>query len=338
MKIVRAIRQGRIVPNKPAATKPQFYALWSNADAERAPHAMHMPAPAPRLPDDSESYNPPAEHLLDPEERQAWEETEKGDRKKDYMPQKFNSLRLVPAYKELVQERFERCLDLYLAPRMRRTKLNIDPESLVPKMPSPKELRPFPTMSAIKYEHPGGARVRCISVDPTGMWVVSGAEDGTVRVWELANGRLAWKVEVAKGPVFSVEWCPDRDVALVAVTVYVPAPESGSPSRYLDLQLIIDLALPIDASSARTRPSSSPLFLFSTLTLPSTPPTPPSKPSLVLPPPPRPSHPTLPGSEEPKPSETEASSLSSTFPEPPSRSPGTGRETTLPPSLPMVRP
>lgn len=219
MKIVRAIRQGRIVPNKPAATKPQFYALWSNDDQERAPHAMHMPAPAPRLPDDSESYNPPAEHLLDPDEQQAWEETEKGDRKKDFMPQKFASLRAVPQYKEFVQERFERCLDLYLAPRMRKTRLNIDPESLVPKMPSPKELRPFPTMSALKYVHPGKARVRCISVDPSGNWLVTGAEDGVVRVWELSIGRLAWKSELGKGPVFSVEWCPDKDVALFAATL-----------------------------------------------------------------------------------------------------------------------
>lgn len=223
MKIVRAIRQGRIVPNKPAVTKPQFYALWSNADQERAPHAMHMPAPQPRLPDDSESYNPAGEYLLDDDERSEWENTEKGDRKKDYMPQKHSSLRVVPAYKNLVQERFERCLDLYLAPRMRRTKLNIDPESLVPKLPSPKELRPFPTMHGLRYVHPGGVRVRCVSIDPTGMWMASGAEDGTVRVWEVANGRLAWRCEAGKGPVFSIEWCPDKEIALIAATLWVSA-------------------------------------------------------------------------------------------------------------------
>lgn len=44
-----------------------------------------------------------------------------------------------------VRERFERCLDLYLCPRTKRTRLDIDPESLVPKLPKPRELRPFPS-------------------------------------------------------------------------------------------------------------------------------------------------------------------------------------------------
>lgn len=223
MKIVRAIRQGRIVPNKPSVNKPQFYALWSSADQQPAEHAMHMPAPQQRLPTDAESYNPPAEYLLDDDERAVWEETEKGDRKREFMPAKYESLRKVPAYHEFVQERFERCLDLYLAPRMRKTRLNIDPESLIPKLPSPKELRPFPTTTSLRYAHPGQPRVRCISVDPTGNWVATGSEDGTVRVWELANARLAWRCEVGKGPVAAVEWCPDKTVGLLGVAVSVPS-------------------------------------------------------------------------------------------------------------------
>lgn len=226
MKIVRAIRQGRIVPNKPSVNKPQFYALWSSADQQPAEHAMHMPAPQQRLPTDAESYNPPAEYLLDDDERAAWEETEKGDRKREFMPAKYESLRKVPAYHEFVQERFERCLDLYLAPRMRKTRLNIDPESLIPKLPSPKELRPFPTTTSLRYAHPGQPRVRCISVDPTGNWVATGSEDGTVRVWELANARLAWRCEVGKGPVAAVEWCPDKTVGLLGVAVSVPSSPS----------------------------------------------------------------------------------------------------------------
>lgn len=31
-------------------------------------------------------------------------------------------------------------------------KLNIDPESLVPKLPSPKDLQPFPNVFAIEYK------------------------------------------------------------------------------------------------------------------------------------------------------------------------------------------
>lgn len=38
-------------------------------------------------------------------------------RKYTFLPQKFGSLRGVPAYQRYIRERFLRCLDLYLAPR-----------------------------------------------------------------------------------------------------------------------------------------------------------------------------------------------------------------------------
>lgn len=39
------------------------------------------------------------------------------------MPRKFPSLRAVPAYGRFIQERFERCLDLYLCPRQRKMRV-----------------------------------------------------------------------------------------------------------------------------------------------------------------------------------------------------------------------
>ena len=50
-----------------------------------------------------------------------------------FIPRRFDTLRHVPAYANLFKERFERCLDLYMAPRATRQRLNIDPESLIPK-------------------------------------------------------------------------------------------------------------------------------------------------------------------------------------------------------------
>ena len=38
---------------------------------------------------------------------------------------RYSSLRLVPAYSRLVNEKFARCLDLYLAPRARRMKVSL---------------------------------------------------------------------------------------------------------------------------------------------------------------------------------------------------------------------
>ena len=218
MKIVKAIREGRIVPNKPSVTKPPVYAIWSDVDTH-TPHAMYMPAPQLPPPKTSESYNPPEEYLPTDQERADFAALDKEDRDKDFLSEKYDSLRHVPAYKNLVQERFERCLDLYLAPRTRRVKLNIDPESLIPKLPSPRELRPFPTTSCVQYRHPGDTRVRGISVSPGGEWVASGSEDGLVRVWDLGNGREVWRWDFKLGAVQNVEWSPNRDDLLLAALV-----------------------------------------------------------------------------------------------------------------------
>ena len=218
MKIVKAIREGRIVPNKPSVTKPAVYAIWSDIDTH-TPHAMYMPAPQLPPPKTSQSYNPPEEYLPTEQEKSEFEALDKEDRDKDFLSQKYDSLRHVPAYKNLVQERFERCLDLYLAPRTRRVKLNIDPESLIPKLPSPRELRPFPTTSCVQYRHPGDTRVRGISVSPGGEWVASGSEDGVVRIWDLGNGREVWRWNLKSGAVQNVEWSPSRDELLLTALV-----------------------------------------------------------------------------------------------------------------------
>ena len=57
----------------------------------------------------------------------------------------------VPMYEDFIQERFERCLDLYLCPRSRKKRINIDPESLVPKLPKPMDLQPFPMTMCLEY-------------------------------------------------------------------------------------------------------------------------------------------------------------------------------------------
>lgn len=40
-----------------------------------------------------------------------------------FLASRYSSLRLVPGYKNFIQERFERCLDLYLCPRQRKMRV-----------------------------------------------------------------------------------------------------------------------------------------------------------------------------------------------------------------------
>ncbi len=214
MKIVRAIRQGRIVPNKPKATQSQFYAVW-NDEPSNAP--APLPAPKPRLPVHAESYNPPEEYLPTQEEREKWDATDPEDRERDFLPQKYSALRLVPAYDQFIKERFSRQLDLYLAPRVHRVKLRIDPESLIPKLPSPSSLKPFPIYRSLQVQHES-KRVRTVSVSPDGGWVITGDESGVVRLWEVIVGKEV-KRWTFKSKVGAVEWCPRTDVSYFAVAM-----------------------------------------------------------------------------------------------------------------------
>ena len=66
--------------------------------------------------------------------------------------------------------------------------MNVDPESLLPKLPNPRELQPFPTTQAVVYSGHLG-KVTSLSLDPSGQWLVTGSDDKTVRFWELRTGR-----------------------------------------------------------------------------------------------------------------------------------------------------
>ncbi len=131
MKVVRAIRNGWIVPTKPKSQSQSLkvYDIWSgelgsaSASATGPGHPMHMPAPKRKLPGHIESYNPPEEYLFTEEEKQEWLNQEPEDRAIDFIPQKFKSLREVPAYSRLTYDQFQRCLDLYLCPRKIRKRV-----------------------------------------------------------------------------------------------------------------------------------------------------------------------------------------------------------------------
>lgn len=222
VKLVRALRKGWLKPSsekKPAEEAPA-YLLWADdghANAERTGAGLtYIPPAKPKLPGHEESYNPPDEYLPAEEERAAWELMDPEDRPK-VPPQKFNSLREVPAYARFIHDIFERCLDLYLAPRVRRKRLFINPATLRPSLPKPRDLQPFPTTLFVEYKGHSG-KVRSLSPDPTGQWLASGGDDGIVRLWEVVTGRCVCRW--AEGaPVSCVAWCPAASLSVVAIAV-----------------------------------------------------------------------------------------------------------------------
>ncbi|GAA6231027.1 ribosome biogenesis protein BOP1 isoform X1 [Lates japonicus] len=218
-KLVHAIKMGWIKPRRMEDdSRGRYYDLWSTEDSSiLAKHKMHLPAPKIPLPGHQESYNPPPEYLFTDEERALWEQQDPSDRKLPFVPVRFSSLRQVPAFPRFIHERFERCLDLYLCPRQRKMRVNVNPEELIPKLPKPKDLQPFPTTQSLVYRGHSGL-VRSISVSPSGQWLASGSDDGSVRFWEVRSSRCMKTVQVG-GAVKSVAWNPNPSVCLLAVAL-----------------------------------------------------------------------------------------------------------------------
>ncbi|PBP18665.1 ribosome biogenesis protein erb1 [Diplocarpon rosae] len=236
MKIVRAIREGRILPYRPPEEQENeeeeiHYDIWQD-EVPRPDHVMNIPAPKAPPPGYDMSYNPPPEYLPSKAEKAEWEATDPEDREKEYLPTAYDSLRKVPGYEKFIKERFERSLDLYLAPRVRKNRLNIDPASLLPKLPRPEELKPFPTVCSTLFRGHEG-RVRSLAIDPSGIWLASGGDDGTVRVWELLTGRQIWSAKIGDDEAVNVvRWRPGKDAVILSA--------SSGEDIYLLVPLIVD--------------------------------------------------------------------------------------------------
>ncbi|KAH8165695.1 hypothetical protein CIB48_g2571 [Xylaria polymorpha] len=251
MKLVKAIKEGRILPYKPPEEREKeqeeeeevHYDLWAD-ETPRPPNVMHIPAPKLAPPGYDLSYNPPPEYLPTTAEKKAWEDTDPEEREKAYLPQKYDSLRRTPAYDQFVKERFERCLDLYLAPRVRKNRLNIDPLSMLPKLPRPEELRPFPTVASIEFAGHEG-RVRSVAIDSSGQWLASGGDDGTVRVWGLSDGKQQWQAKLSsEDPVDAVRWRPGQDALILSAAVgediFLMIPSTMDPELQQASRAVLD--------------------------------------------------------------------------------------------------
>ncbi|GAB4834115.1 Ribosome bioproteinsis protein 1 [Ancistrocladus abbreviatus] len=214
---VRAIREGRIKFDKPKEEE-RFYLLWGDdsSSSEKTRGLSYIPPPKPKLPGHEESYNPSLEYIPTQEEINSYQLMFEEDRPK-FIAKRFTSLRGVPAFENAVKESFERCLDLYLCPRVRKKRLNIDPESLKPKLPSRKDLKPYPITCYIEYKGHKGA-VNSISTDASGQWIASGSTDGSVRIWEVATGRCIRVWELGEA-VQHVAWNPLLQLPVLAVSI-----------------------------------------------------------------------------------------------------------------------
>ncbi|PAA91211.1 hypothetical protein BOX15_Mlig030552g1, partial [Macrostomum lignano] len=209
----------------------RFYDIWDRqagdedeAIRRKLPY-IRPPKKAP--PTHYESYNPPEEYLFDDEELEKWRNQEDYERRVDFVPTKYAALRRVPAYPGYTSELYERCQDLHLAARVVRHRVSMDPEDLLPKLPAPRDLRPFPHLRVLQYlAWPEEAQdsqqplpITACSVDPSGQWFAASGAGGRLAVFELTTGYRAWSAQLesaSEGGLVSAAWNPCADRPCIA--------------------------------------------------------------------------------------------------------------------------
>lgn len=207
---------------KPDEEKEDDPILWRDGKVEMDTHThfkYHNRVPKPKIPPPStyESYRPPAEYLPSDAAKQRHARLRAIDRKEHFLPQAFDALRHVPFYHHTIQDRYQRCLDLAFFPRMQRTRLIVDPEKLLPDLPDPRDLRPYPERLSFQYKG-HTATVRSITVSPNGQYLATGCDDHLVRVFEVQTGRLMKRYDMG-APVQQVEFNPSKSLNLLVVAV-----------------------------------------------------------------------------------------------------------------------
>ena len=174
-------------------------------------------APKRELPRHAESFNPPEEYLFDDKEKEEWLAEDEEDRVQNYLPSKYDALRKVPLYTELIKEHFERCLDLFMCPRLLRKKVNVtDMNKLIPELPSPQDLKPFPNTVSIDYNFHTSC-VRSISISPNGLYLASGDEDSNVVIWNVRSSKIIRTYKLDHKVIDCLEWCPVDNLCMLAV-------------------------------------------------------------------------------------------------------------------------
>ncbi|KAF2368412.1 WD40 repeat [Trinorchestia longiramus] len=220
-KMVHNIKQNLIHQHQ-RPKRYQSFDLWKSDHIPVPIRRRRNPkykAPPSKLPTNSNSYNPPPEFL--PTKYQLdWIRSKHVKQRAEInnrLPKKYDSLRLVPNHKTYVMDVFNRCLDLYMSSRFAYKKIVGTSKDLLPELPRPRDLRPFPTKEALLFAGHTKA-VNALAVHPLGKILATGSKDETVRIWDISNGRCIRTLEMG-GEVKCLAWNPSNKVLVLAVCV-----------------------------------------------------------------------------------------------------------------------
>lgn len=183
-RIRRAIKRGDIkLDQKKENEEEKVYDLWQFENTDPNQIAYHpgkgFAAPKRDLPDTELSYNPPDNYVESNEDIK-----------------QFDALRRIPKYAKLIEENYDRCVDLVMSSRFVKKKTDMKIEDILPPLPKPEELKPFPSKENVNYKG-HNSFVNALVCDPSGKFLVSGDHGGEVFFWDVLTGKSIKKIDVA---------------------------------------------------------------------------------------------------------------------------------------------
>jgi ribosome biogenesis protein ERB1 len=97
-----------------------------------------------------------------------------------------------------------------------KKKVNVtDPTALIPELPQPEDLKPFPTHLSMEFKFHTTC-VKSISISPCGLYLASGDEDGNLVIWHIQTTRIMRKYKLDNKAVDCVEWCPSKERCILS--------------------------------------------------------------------------------------------------------------------------
>ena len=172
-RLVYLYKNGLMPMEKPKKVEQKIYDIWEFEDEQDL--SQYRPGfgyqiPRRDLPDNEESYNT--------------KDNKDG-----------GILRRIPRYDNLIEEELERCCDLFLSARTISKKLDLKENDVLPDLPKPEELRPFPTKECMVYKGHESS-IRDICCDPNGNVLISADNGNLVFFWDILTGKIITKFDL----------------------------------------------------------------------------------------------------------------------------------------------
>lgn len=107
----------------------------------------------------------------------------------------FVCLRKTPRYEKLINDQFERLNDIFSNTRVIKKKRDIKEEEILPKVPSPSELKPFPTKDNINHMN-HASNIKFICIEPSGDYIFTADTANFLQICDILTGKVLFETNL----------------------------------------------------------------------------------------------------------------------------------------------